>query len=572
MADEIKIDLKLQGAQQAKKSIDQVAESTEKLNEAAEIYAKMDSSDIRDRLDLMRESVKVDGEKYVSLQELAIAEAELLKREKERDEQVAKGNEEDRKSLEIQKKLRLEEEARRRIATSAKTAAESVNSPAPPASSSLGTLSGAGDVSKMAQGAVAAKLIFDFANAAGSKVKDLNAELVELGGKSTYGAEALEVIFNPIQSTIDAVLDAFGALKVKEELKLLRQAKQAADEARTAYEKLAEAKAKSKTAAAINSFSAIYDAEAQALSRLNDQRERAVRVERNREGVDRGIEDIGDQRRIAEVRRKEDGAAETVGVARIQSEAAQRDLQRSLADVRKPVEDAQRMFESAEADAERLGNSVQGFKNLAETAEKALRDFSQKVPLIGASQEEEDTRFKLQEDARAKRAAADAVEAELKSANAKVEAADGALDEERRKLDDNIRLIQEQAVAQVEEIAQSLNSSTTENAREVLASVEKTRAAFDEANIKVPAAAEELIGKLKALIEDQYPDEQQLVPISNAILAIRDSFKTLSGKASEASSDTIEVADRSIKLIEEQRREINTLKTRLHRLESKPLR
>jgi hypothetical protein len=424
----------------------------------------------------------------------------------------------------------------------------------------------------MAQGAVAAKLIFDFANAAGSKVKDLNAELVELGGKSTYGAEALEVIFNPIQSTIDAVLDAFGALKVKEELKLLRQAKQAADEARTAYEKLAEAKAKSKTAAAINSFSAIYDAEAQALSRLNDQRERAVRVERNREGVDRGIEDIGDQRRIAEVRRKEDGAAETVGVARIQSEAAQRDLQRSLADVRKPVEDAQRMFESAEADAERLGNSVQGFKNLAETAEKALRDFSQKVPLIGASQEEEDTRFKLQEDARAKRAAADAVEAELKSANAKVEAADGALDEERRKLDDNIRLIQEQAVAQVEEIAQSLNSSTTENAREVLASVEKTRAAFDEANIKVPAAAEELIGKLKALIEDQYPDEQQLVPISNAILAIRDSFKTLSGKASEASSDTIEVADRSIKLIEEQRREINTLKTRLHRLESKPLR
>jgi hypothetical protein len=124
MADEIKIDLKLQGAQQAKKSIDQVAESTEKLNEAAEIYAKMDSSDIRDRLDLMRESVKVDGEKYVSLQELAIAEAELLKREKERDEQVAKGNEEDRKSLEIQKKLRLEEEARRRIATSAKTAAE----------------------------------------------------------------------------------------------------------------------------------------------------------------------------------------------------------------------------------------------------------------------------------------------------------------------------------------------------------------------------------------------------------------------------------------------------------------
>lgn len=575
MADEIKIDLKLQGAQQAKRAIDQVADSSERLNEAAEIYAKMDSSEIRSRLDLMRESVEVDGEKYVSLQELAIAEAELLKREKDRDEQVAKGNEEDRKSLEIQKKLRLEEEARRRIGANARQAAASVNSPAigaPSATRSIGTLSGVGDVSSMAQGAIAAKLIFDFANAAANKVKSLNSELVELGGKSSEAVEALEVLFNPVQATIETILDAAGGLEVKAELKRLRDAKKAAEEATQAYEKLAEAQAKTKTAAAINSLAAIYDAEAQALSRLNDQRERAVRVERNREGVDRGIEDIADQRRIAEVRRKEDGAAESVGVASIQSEAAQRELQRNIDDVRKPVEDAQRMFESAQEDADRLASSVQGFKNLAETAEKALNDFNQRVPLLDASEGQQQQRGRLENDAREKRAAADAVVAELKAANDKVEAADGKLDEERRKLDDNIRLIREQAAASFEQISQSLNSSTTENVREVLASVEKTKAALADANIQIPAAMDGFITKLKDLIGDQYPDEQQLVPISNAMLAIRDSFKTLSGKASEISSDTIKSTSRAITLIEDQRREINTINARLQRLENKPLR
>jgi hypothetical protein len=569
MAEEIKIDLKLQGAQQAKKSIDQLADSTEKLNEAAEIYAKMDSSDIRSRLDLMRDSVKVDGEKYVSLQELAIAEAELLKREKERDEQLAKGIEADKQNLELQKRLRMEEEARRRIDGNAKVAAASVNSPG---SGSIGTFSGGGDVRAMAQGAIAAKLIFDFAGAAADKVRSLNSELVSLGGQSSASAEALEFLFNPVQATIDTILDAAGGTEVKAELQRLRDAKKLADEARVAYEKLAEAQAKTKTAAAINSLTEIYDAEAQALARLNDQKERAVRVERNREGVDRGIEDIGDQRRIAEIRRSKDGAAETVGVAAIQSEAAQRELQRSLTDVRKPLEDAQRMFESAEEMFSTLETKTQALKNQAETAEKALDDFNQKVPLFGASQREQWDRKRLEDDAIAKRSAANTVEAELIAANSQLEAADGKVDEERRKMVDNIRLIQEQASASYEQISQSLSSSTTENVREVLASVEKTRAAADEVGVMLPAATEQFISKLETLIKDQYPDETQLVPISNAMLSIRDSLKTLSGEASRIASDTIGVTDRSIRLLEDQRREINSLKTRLQRLESRPLR
>lgn len=401
--------------------------------------------------------------------------------------------------------------------------------------------------------------ITKLASEAARQVQEVTQEAEKLGVAMPDSVKAtgmaIEAIMNPSKFILDTI--SANTRKVIEDLK---KAQEAVKATKDILKVLQAEKRQADSAFATNAIASAFDREMKALKSLNDERERQQRIAGNRQSNERSRENVGTQQQIDLVRRTKDGAAETFGVAQIEGQAAERELARQQQDQARQLDDARAKAMQIGQQLDAAISQTLAFQNQLDSAREAEKKaYESRFTNPDGFSAAKTTREEKESAVKGAQSTEDALAAQL-------EEAQGAIRElVAMSADNQTRMLQEFGDA-LSKKDTDISGGITELAKEALDSAAKAKEQLEGEGKKVSGSVNDLIKKVTDLLEDEVPDEKQLVEFQQAVILLKTSQLAMVREFSTSIKDDVAMMQQMVTELQAVKAQKQSLQVQLERI------